>query len=240
MKITVFNGSPRGIKSNTHIMVQEFLAGAEEAGAETENIFLVQKKIKHCMGCFSCWVKTPGKCIIKDDMGELLEKYMASDIVVYACPTYVGDVTGIMKDFVDRTLPLEKPHFTKNKDGIVKHVPRYDKYPRIVLVSNCGFPEQCHFKFFRNTFSYMEMNSEANIIAEIFRGQGELLKTDVPELKPILDGYKSHLRRAGREVVTDGKLSEETKAELEKPLIPYDVYLDQAEKYWNEMLSKIN
>ena len=239
MKIIALNGSPRGPKSNTHIMVREFLAGAEEAGAETENIFLVQKKIKHCMGCFSCWIKTPGKCIIKDDMEELLEKSMASDIVVYACPIYVGDVSGIMKDFIDRSIPLEKPNFSKNKDGVVNHVHRYEKYPRFVLISNCGFPEQCHFKYFRNTFTYMEQIGGAEIIAEIYRGQGELLKAEVPELKPILDGYKSHLRKAGREVVMDGKLSEETKAELEKPLIPYEMYIEQAEKHWEMMLSKI-
>lgn len=240
MKITVFNGSPRGAKSNTHIMVREFLAGAEEAGAQTENVFLAQKKIKHCLGCFACWIKTPGKCIIRDDMAELLEKSMASDIVVYACPIYVGDVTGIMKDFVDRTIPLEKPNFSKNKNGIVNHVHRYEKYPRVVLISNCGFPEQCHFKYFRNTFTYMEEIGGAEIIAEIYRGQGELLKTEVPQMKSILDTYKSHLRKAGREVVMNGKLSEETKAELEKPLIPYEMYLEQAEKHWEEMLSKID
>ncbi len=240
MKITVINGSPRGPKSNTHIMVKEFLAGAEEAGAETENIFLVQKSIKHCMGCFACWIKTPGKCIIMDDMKELLEKVMSSDIVVYACPIYVGDVPGIMKDFIDRCLPLEKPNFSKNKDGIVNHVPRYDKYPQAVLISNCGFPEQIHFKYFRNTFSYMEEIGGAEIIAEIFRGQGELLKSDIPDLKPILDTYKALLRRAGKEVVTDGKLSEWTKADLNKPLIPNSIYIEQAEKYWADTLGKLN
>ena len=64
MRIVAFNGSPRGAAGNTHVMVENFLSGAEAAGAETESIILADKKIGHCRGCFACWLKTPGKCII--------------------------------------------------------------------------------------------------------------------------------------------------------------------------------
>lgn len=68
MKIVVINGSPKGKNSNTNVMVQAFLKGAQEA--ETLNIFLSEKEIKHCKGCHTCWTKGPGQCVTNDDMLE--------------------------------------------------------------------------------------------------------------------------------------------------------------------------
>jgi len=55
-----------------------------DAGAEVEIVNLRKKTIKSCIGCFTCWTKTPGKCIHKDDMtNELFPKWLKSDLVVY-------------------------------------------------------------------------------------------------------------------------------------------------------------
>ena len=82
MQITVFNGSPRKESGVTHLMTEQFLAGAQKASAETDDIFLEKKKIHPCFGCFAWWFKTSGKCVFKDDMQELLDLYMRSDIIV--------------------------------------------------------------------------------------------------------------------------------------------------------------
>ena len=77
MKVTAFSGSSRSKKGNTHIMAEEFLAGAREAGAETEIITLAEKKINRCLACFRCWTQTPGQCIQTDAMPSLLKTFMA-------------------------------------------------------------------------------------------------------------------------------------------------------------------
>ncbi len=245
MKITVFNGSPRGEKSNTHVMVTEFLKGAEEAGAEVENVFLVDKEIKHCRGCFSCWVRTPGKCVIKDDMVDLLPKFVSSDVVVYATPVYIDNVTGIMKDFMDRLIPLIDPYFDKDEGGECRHQPGAElkeagKNRKIAVISNCGFPEQSHFQVLRLLFRRFARNSSSELVAEIYRGGGELLRDPPLILKPLISRYKKLLRKAGKEVVENLRLSEVTAAKLEKPIIPDEQYIKGANKHWDEMLSRIN
>ncbi|MCL5036232.1 MAG: flavodoxin family protein [Chloroflexi bacterium] len=239
MKITAFNGSPRGAHGNTHVMVEAFLKGAEKAGAEVENIFLVNKNIKHCLGCFACWFKTPGRCIQKDDMEDLLEKYMSSDVVICATPLYVDHVTGIMKNFMDRIIPIVCPQFQKDECGQTKHVHRYDRYPAMIMISNCGFPEQDQFALLKLYCKRMREINKAEVLAEIYRSQGPLLTADHLVLKPVIGKYKRLLMKAGEEIVTGGKLSDDTVKKLEEPLIPEELYIQQTNKYMDEMVGKV-
>lgn len=238
MKITVFNGSPRHRESNTHFMLKEFLKGVKDAGAKFENIFLVKKEIRPCLGCFDCWFKTPGKCIIKDDMDELLSKFLSSDIVVFATPIYIDNLTGIMKNFMDRLIPVIDNRFERDEIGECRHKKRFEKYPKIVVISNCGYPEQSHFQVLRLLFKRVARNLHSEIIAEIYRGGGWLLKTSLVSKKLVLD-YKKLLRKAGREIVKNLSLSEKTISELKKPIISVDEFIEFANKGCDKLLSRI-
>ena len=236
MKIVAVNGSPRGKRGNTHIMTEAFLEGAGEAGAEIERIFLSKTKIKNCKGCFWCWIKTLGKCVIKDDMEPILEQLKAADILVFATPLYVDNVTGLMKNFMDRILPLGNPHLVKDEKGECRHPARYTKTPKIVAISNCGFPEKSQFQVLHLLFSRIARNLHSEVIAEIYRGEGELLKQSGPKITPAIDKYKAVLRKAGREVVESSKLSDETKKEIDEPLVPFDEYITTANKFFDTKL----
>lgn len=238
MKIVAFNGSPRGAAGNTHIMVENFLAGAAAAGAETENILLVDKKIGHCRGCFACWLKTPGKCVIKDDMQELLEKFSA-DIIVFATPLYVDNVTGIMKNFMDRMIPRLEAHIGKDENGECKHPVRTGHMPGLVLISNCGFTGMEHFQVLELLIRRIARNMGSEILAEVYRDGGGILESNMLLLKPFLMHYKKLLRKAGEELVIDGRISDKTQSKLEKPIVPPEQYLKTANKFFAEELQKL-
>src|SRR4030042_2843794 len=228
MKITIFNGSPKAENSNTHFMVEQFTKGAQQAGAEVENVFLAKKDCKPCKGCFSCWLKTPGNCVIKDDMAELLEKIKGSDILVFATPLYVDNVTGIMKIFMDRIIPVGDPHIDKDENGESVHVNKHGKAPKLVVISNCGFPEQSHFQVLELLFKRIARNMRTEVVGEIYRGGGAIFKDAPLILKPLTMKYSKLLQKAGREIAENSRLSKETRAELEKPLIPVDTYIAAA------------
>lgn len=130
MKILAIQGSPRPKVSNTEVLLQEFLKGARSAGAETETVYLQGKNIHPCVGCFTCWVKTPGICSIKDDGIEIARKFIASDQVIMASPLIMGFVSALLKNAFDRNIPLVHPHL-EDVGGEVHHKKRYDKYPTI-------------------------------------------------------------------------------------------------------------
>lgn len=239
MRITAFNGSPRAERGNTHVMAEAFLAGAREAGAETENVFLAKKKIAPCVACYACWMKTPGKCAQRDDMEELLLKVIASDVVVFATPVYVDNVTGLMKDFMDRLIAIGDPHWEKDENGECRHLMRNPKPAKIAVISNCGFPQQSHFQVLRLYYRRVARNIHAELAAEIYRDGGALLTTSTKELLPLVARYKKLVERAGREVVESSRLSPETIAKLEEPLLPSPTYVDDFMRFANKRVDDI-
>ncbi len=109
MKILAINGSHRKGK-NTARLLEIVLEAAKGQGAETELLEITDLDIKPCTSCNKCLFKP--ECSIKDDdMTELYEKLKEVDGIVLGSPVYFANVTGRLKDFIDRSRPL---HMTAN------------------------------------------------------------------------------------------------------------------------------
>lgn len=105
-KIIAINGSPRK-NWNTAILLQSALEGAKANGAETELINLYDYEFKGCVSCLVCKRKDStanGLCAYKDALTTILEKCKAADAVILGSPIYFGDVTGMMRSFLERFL----------------------------------------------------------------------------------------------------------------------------------------
>lgn len=228
MKILLINGSPKGKKSNTYRLSQAFGEGiSENTDTEYEEICVRDKDIKPCSGCFSCWNKTPGKCIINDDMGEILEKILWADTVIWSFGLYYYNVPGKLKMLIDRQLPHVMPFMVKDSES-GGHNSRYDMSgKRHVVISTCGF-----YTAKGNYSSVDEMFGHflgKDRYERIYCGQGELFR--VPELKERTEEYLGYVRRAGKEF-SHGKISEETAKELEALLFPKAVFEGMADASW--------
>jgi multimeric flavodoxin WrbA/putative sterol carrier protein len=236
MKILAVQGSPRPGKSNTEILLQEFLKGARNQGAQTETIYLKEKKIQPCLGCFTCWTKTPGTCVLNDDMAELLVKVGESDVLVYATPLYNYNMTALLKAFQERLLPRLDPHLVKTGETY-RHPQRIQSNRKVVLLSTCGFPEVSHFDPLRHIFHHMEGNGGMPIIGEILMPAGELLKQKGMEAQVRELLRAAH--QAGMEVVRDGRVSKETEDKIQKPLLSPDEMAEMANLWWDSHLQGI-
>ncbi len=242
MRITAFNGSVRKERGNTHVMVSAFLAGAQEAGAEVENVFLCDATIGACRACYRCWTATPGRCVQSDDMADLLAKFLGSDVVVFASPLYVDNVTGPMKMFMDRLIPVADPHMEPDEAGETRHRRKNERPAKMVAISNCGYPEQSHFQVLRLLYRRMARNFHCELAAEIYRGGGGLLTASIPELRPAVEAYERLVRQAGREIVAEGTLSEATVAKLEGPLVGMQAdagqYIQSVNQMWDAWIAR--
>lgn len=214
MKVVAFNGSPKAKNSNTSVIVQAFLSGARSAGAQTEEVHLIDYNIHHCTGCFSCWFKTPGKCVFRDDMDSLLPQYTQSSIVCFATPVYTWNMTAALKNFIDRLAPLKSPLLVQAggnydlKDTEVKSA-------RFVVIANAGFPGENNFGTMSQVFS------SCHPILEIYRNCGMALKKDDQRVKRYLEAVAT----AGKELVQSGTVSKAIENALQEDLMPLEEYV---------------
>jgi multimeric flavodoxin WrbA len=133
MNALVLNGSKTEEEAMTTI--SDYLADFLRInGHEVEVLVLRNEKIASCLGCFGCWLKTPGECVIHDAGSDLPRKVIQSDLVFLLTPISFGMYSSELKKALDRfPCPVLLPFFKKIK-GEIHHAPRYDKYPTLVAI----------------------------------------------------------------------------------------------------------
>ena len=220
MKVLAINGSPHTGEGNTAMILNPFLEGMQEAGADVDLFYTRKLKIGPCNGDMSCWFVNPGTCGQKDDMQMLLPKFKEADVIVWASPVYYSGVTGPLKNLMDRQLPLH----IEGEMG--------SKRQKIVLVSTCGAWEVSMFDplllQMRALYSRPEGSSDfaGALLRPMADGMKEMIKAGETGL---VEGVFRAAKEAGRQLAKEGKISEELQKEVAKELMPRDAYYKAAQ-----------
>lgn len=236
MNILVINGSPKGNRSNTYKLAKAFLAGmeesikAEEGAFEVEEIQVDRQDIRPCLGCFSCWSKTPGVCCIQDDMRDVIQKLLWADVTIWSFPLYYFTVPGGLKNLIDRQLPMVQPFMVENEaqTGNGSHPPRYDMSgKKTVVISTCGFyTAQGNYDGVCSLFDHVCGKGK---YTTVFCGQGELFR--VPDLSQRTDEYLGYVQKAGKEYAA-GEILPKTREKLDQLLYPQEIFEKWADMSW--------
>ena len=100
MKRVVIISTSLRVRSNSDLLAEQFMKGAESTGHQVEKVELLGKQIAFCLGCFAC--AKLGRCVIDDDVNGIMEKVMKADVIVWATPIYYYEMSGQMKTLIDR------------------------------------------------------------------------------------------------------------------------------------------
>lgn len=138
-KILAINGSYRegGITDQS---IDSIVASLQAYGAEVEVVRLRDYPIEFCLNCRECMQEpgeAPGKCVLDDGMGELVQKIERADGYVLAAPTNFSSVTALFKRFAERLAvygywPWGQPAPVNRKAKL--------RHKRAVIVSSCAAP----------------------------------------------------------------------------------------------------
>ncbi len=226
MKILAFNGSPRKQSGITDSLLDLFLDSAEAAGAEVTKHYITDLNINGCTGCFSCWWKTPGKCIHRDDMDWALPAILEADITVFATPVSHDNIIHYLQRLRERTLPLALPEFITS-NGEITHPGRYNKRRKEVIIATAGFPESSAFevteRLYRNA-------THIHLPSSVMIEHGKEL--------PIIQAFMDAVKTAAERLVKGEELDDELKNRL-KLVYPPEVK-EMIINQHNEMSEKMN
>ncbi len=220
MNVLAINGSPHMDEGNTALILNPFLEGMKEAGANVEIFYTRKLNIGPCLGDMSCWFKNPGECGQKDDMQMLFPKFKEADVIVWASPVYYAGITGPLKNLMDRQLPLH----VMGEMG--------PKKQKAVLVSTCGAWELSMFDpLLVQMKAIYDPGGSTEFAGALLRpmadGMKEMIKAGESAL---VEGIFKAAREAGRQLVKEGRIAEDTQKAVSKELMPRDAYYKAAKE----------
>ena len=175
MKIVSLMGSPRK-KGNTAAINNHFCTAAENLGAQVKTYVLNELDYRGCQGCMACKTKLD-KCVLEDDLTQVLDAVRDADILVLGSPVYFWDVTSQLKGFLDRTYSYLVPNFHSQP---VKS--RLAPGKKLVMILAQGQPDETMFTNIFPKFEYffkMQGFSESHLIRACgVREAGEVEKQE--------------------------------------------------------------
>lgn len=235
MKVLALNSSPRPEgQSKTALMLRHLVDGLREGGAEVEVVALRDRRIQDCIGCFTCWTRTPGVCLLKDDMrAELYPRWLAADLAVYAAPLYFHTVNAAMARFVERTLPAVQPFF-ESSSGRIRHPLRH-RLPTAVWLVVSGLPEMAEFDALRE-FLRRTRHPGAEVAAEIYRPGAEMLTN--PICREAAAEVFAATRAAGRELARHGGVPPEILERIRQPLVDPASFVRLGNLFWRTCIAE--
>ena len=219
MKIFVLNGSPKRERSDTMHITRAFLNGMNEtAPQEVHTIHVIDKHIEYCTGCFSC-MRNGGTCIHDDDMRDILEEILASDLLIWSFPLYCYGMPAPLKALLDRTLPLSSMSMQKIGDRYA-HVGQADfSHLRYLMICGCGFPNSRH-----------NFEPAAAQFKLCFPGNHTILTIpespmfNAPEAAVVTKPRLALVKKAGGQYAENGRIDASLLKEICSPMIPEEQY----------------
>jgi multimeric flavodoxin WrbA len=166
MKAVILDGS-RTEDDTLGLLSDVIAAEVERYGYDVESIVLRDEKIGSCMGCFGCWLRTPGICLIDDDGRKVVEKVIPCDLLVYLTPVTFGGYSSELKKAVDRIgCPSLLPFLTKIGDEI-HHPARYEKTHILLAFGVLSVPELESERLFATLVARNAINMHTHALSTI-------------------------------------------------------------------------
>ena len=173
-KVVLLDGRGAGDDDLSPVL-ETLLDELHNHGVTVQTFPLKDIKMGSCIGCFGCWIKTPGICVEPDAGRDIAQAIVQSDVTILFTPVTFGGYSSEIKKIQDRWLPLVLPDFCIHH-GEVHHLPRYSHYPRLVGIGIQRQPNAME----ANLFNVLVGRNALNFHAPTYAAE-VLLSTDTSD-----------------------------------------------------------
>lgn len=167
-------------------LVEEVKNSLNSKGFTTKSRKIVGSEFKPCIGCFGCWVKTPGLCILQGDKAnEINNDLVNSQVLVILTQIQYGSYSSDVKKYLDRQIPNISPFFAII-NGETHHQKRYNNYPCFVGIGYSTNVSDAEKKTFQTLVQRNSINFHApKTLALVIDNEGNISK-EMSELSSFL------------------------------------------------------
>ena len=144
-------------------------------------IDLSSMKIANCVGCFGCWTKTPGKCVIRDDATKVYPYIAECSSVIYVSHIKYGGYDSVMKTMIERAIPIQQA-FIRIHKGETHHVQRNVATKEAIIIAY-GDTDSEEQEIFRQLVERNARNMNFGKYEIVFVTEQEVEETVKNELK---------------------------------------------------------
>jgi multimeric flavodoxin WrbA len=232
VKILALNGSHRGNRGVTQGLINQVALGAADGGTEFETIVLAERKIEQCLGCEACHTERSYlRCVFeeKDDVKTIQAKMAEADIIIYATPIYIFNMSGLMKRFLDRINSTgDSGKLVVSEKGLFfHHINRTVCSKPFAVLTVCGNIEK---ETSRSVVAYFKTFSrfmDAPMVGVMTARSSMLLAKENREAPPKKALVFDAFRQAGRELAGMRRITRKTMKSASQHVIdlPFPVRL---------------
>lgn len=196
-----------GICKNNELLVQEIKKYYMETKNNSEIVVhdSTDTEIMDCIGCWSCWWRTPGTCALNDGAYKLYKDYINSNEVVILFHTENGFIDGKGKTFLDRLIQHYLPYI-ELRNGECGHLKRYDKYPNINFYFEKGGLSDEEVMVIKNYLARVAFHFQSHC-KEVLYENGSIRTAELENTKPkdeVLSQKVTERKTTGKWVIYNG------------------------------------
>jgi multimeric flavodoxin WrbA len=232
MRIVAINGSHRGDQGHCRALLDRIGAGAASKGAELEVVTLAKLKMRRCVACATCQLaERRHRCVYQDadDVAAVFDKMRAADVVIYASPIYLFQMSSLMKCFLDRFYGIgDSGDLRVTRSGLLFHEVDHAvcSKPFVALLCCDNLEDETP----RNAIAYFETFSkflDAPQVGLLVRNGGALLghgrdpvRCDAATAEDVARAFE----QAGEELATRGRISWLTERRARREVVPVPLF----------------